>query len=248
MRLVNAGSLLGAALVIGSGCGSSSDSSGGGSAGSGSSSSAESAAPKALTIFPEKIYSGTDGTNTYLSPIIAVGNKGNVTWTVDDPSIASIDTNSSDPKAASGGINVVLKSLKAGTTKVHATDGTQKAEATLTIASYPVAQYEAGKARYAKGPNDKNPACMDCHAPGKGPDHTPTELDADTDDEIRNTFVTGTDPEGRAVDYKGEFKTLLKGYDHKWEVTADEKVGLVAYLRALKPLGFPEYDAPTTTK
>ena len=33
-----------------------------------------------------------------------------------------------------------------------------------------------------------------------------------------------------------------------WEVTPDEKVGLVAYLRALKPLHFPEYDAPTTEK
>jgi Bacterial Ig-like domain (group 2) len=244
MKLVRAGSLLSAALCVAA-CGSSSDSAGSGSAGSSGSSTG---APKALEVFPAKIYSGFDGANKYLSPIIAVGNKGNVTWTIDDPSIASIDTNSADPKAAGGGINVVLTSLKAGTTTIHATDGTQKADATLTVTSYPVAQYEAGKARYTKGPNDNNPACTECHAPGKGPDHTPTELDADTDDEVRNTFVTGTDPEGRPVDYKGEFKTLLKNYDHKWEVTADEKIGLVAYLRALKPLSFPEYDAPTTQK
>ena len=131
---------------------------------------------------------------------------------------------------------------------IHATDGTTTKDAMLEVIAYPAAQWEAGKNRYAMGPDDKNPACKECHAPGKGPDHTPTELDADTDDEIRNTFVTGKDPEGRPVDYEKEYTMLLKGYDHMWKVTEDEKIGLVAYLRSLKPLHFPEYDEATTEK
>ena len=243
MKLVKAGSLVSAALWMVA-CASSTD-----DAHAGSTHDADEAAlPSALTIFPDKIYTGFDGTNKYLSPIIAVSNKGNVSWTIDDPTIASIDLNSVDPKAKPGGVNIVLTALKPGTTKLHATDGTQKAEATLTVLSYPVSQYEAGKVRYAKAPNEKNPACNECHAPGKGPDHTPTELDADTDEQVQNTFLSGVDPENRPIDYEGAFKTILNGHDHKWEVTADEKVGLVAYMRALKPLAFPKFDEPTTQK
>jgi hypothetical protein len=204
--------------------------------------------PTEFTIFPEKIWLGFDGTNTYKAPIIALSNKGEVKWTIDDPSLATLDTNSADPKAKPGGVNLMITAAKAGKTMIHATDGTTTKDAMLEVIAYPIAQWEAGKNRYAMGPDEKNPACKECHAPGKGPDHTPTELDADTDDEIMNTFVTGKDPEGRPVDYEMEFTMLLKGYDHMWKVTPDEKIGLVAYLRSLKPLHFPEYDAPTTQK
>jgi hypothetical protein len=241
MRLVKTGSLFGIALSLAATACASAD--------TGSAHEHETAElPATLTIFPSKIYIGFDGTNVYKAPIIAVSNKKAVTWTIDDPTVASLDTASKDPAAEADGINLMLTALKAGNTKLHATDGTQQAEATITVLTYTKAQYDAGKARYAKGPNDKNPACMECHAPGKGPDHTPTELDADTDEEIQDTFVSGKDPEGRPVDYEMNFTTLLKGYKHMWEVTPDEKVGLVAYLRALKPLAFPEFDAPTTEK
>jgi hypothetical protein len=47
-----------------------------------------------------------------------------------------------------------------------------------------------------------------------------------------------------------EFSDLLtsKGYTHMWKVTDEEKIGLMAYLRSLEPIGFPEYDEPTTKK
>jgi hypothetical protein len=204
--------------------------------------------PTEFTIFPEKIWAGFDGTNVYRAPIIAVSNKGAVTWTIEDPTIASLDTNSVDPKAEPGGVNLMITALKPGTTVIHATDGAVTKDATLEVIAYPIAQWEAGKNRYAMGPDEMNPPCKECHAPGKGPDHTPTELDADNDEEIRNTFVTGKDPEGRPVDYEMEYTMLLKGYNHMWKVTEDEKIGLVAYLRSLTPLHFPEFDAPTTEK
>jgi hypothetical protein len=242
MKLVQTGLLLSAALWMSIGCGSSSK-------GSEESPDEEADLPANFTVFPAKLWSGFDGTNTYKSPVIAVVNSGNVTWTIDDPSLASIDTQSKDPVAKGDGTEIVLTSLKAGTTKIHAKDSAgHTSEATITINTYPVAQFDAGKARYMKGPNMKNPACNECHAKGKGPDHTPTELDADTDEEIQNTFTKGVDPENRPVDYEKMFTKLLNGYDHMWEVTPDEKVGLIAYLRALPPLAFPEYDAPTTEK
>jgi Bacterial Ig-like domain (group 2) len=237
-------------MVVVAGCGSSTtDGASGSTAGSGAADTkVHGALPKEFSVFPEKIWTGFDGTNSYKAPVIAVSNKGEVKWTIDDPSIATLDPNSADPKAAAGGVNLMITATKAGTTMIHATDGTTMKSIALEVVAYPAAQWEAGKARYMMGPDEKNPACKECHAPGKGPDHTPTELDADTDDEVRNTFVTGKDPEGRPVDYQMEYTMLLKGYDHMWKVTADEKVGLVAYLRSLKPLHFPEYDSKTTQK
>lgn len=254
MKITNVTLGLSAALWI-AGCGGSSDTGSGTSAATSSAgagadqdTSLHGELPTELTIFPNQIWTGYDGMNTYRAPIIVVANKGNVTWTIDDPSIATLDTSSTDPKAQPGGVNLMIVASKPGKTMIHATDGTSTADAVLEVIEYPYAQWEAGKKRYETGPDDMNPACTECHAPGKGPDHTPTELDADTDPQIMNTFVSGLDPEGRPVNYEGDFDNLLKDYDHKWKVTEDEKVGLVAYLRSLKPLHFPEFDAPTTEK
>jgi hypothetical protein len=95
-----------------------------------------------------------------------------------------------------------------------------------------------------------NPACTNCHGKGagKGPDHTPTELDADPDSEVQTTFTTGVDPEGRPIAEESEWKYLLEGKKHMWSVTPTQKTSLLAYLRALEPTGYPEYDAPTDQK
>lgn len=193
-------------------------------------------------IFPDKIFSGyDDGTNTYKAPVIAhfTGKEGAVTWKVSDESIASV---------ASDGPNAMLTMKKAGKTMVTATSGGKVASASLTVYQYTREQHEAGAARYAKGPNDDNPPCVLCHGQMQGvnrPNHTPTEVDADGDPELQNTFVTGKDPEGRPIAEMSEFAALLNGKKHMWQVTEIEKKGLLSYLRSLEPLGYPEYDAPT---
>jgi len=144
--------------------------------------------------------------------------------------------------------NAMLVAMKAGDTTVTATSGGKTSMATLHVSSYTAQQYSDGEKRYMTGADADNPACKECHAPGKGPDHTPTELDADPDSQIQNTFLTGTDPEDRPIKDNSEFANLLKGKSHMWKVTESEKVGLVAYLRALDPKSYPEYDEPTTTK
>ena len=162
--------------------------------------------------------------------------RSSVTWKVGDDTLAKL-TPSSD------GGELMIEAKKAGDTTITATSGGKTVTAPLKIYAYTAAQYTAGQTRYMKGPDDKNPACVNCHGPGKGPDHTPTELDADSDDAVINTFLTGKDPEGRPV---GEdMPDLLVGYTHMWKVTESEKSALAAYMRALTPNGFPEYDAPT---
>ncbi|HKU45079.1 MAG TPA: hypothetical protein VJR89_43265 [Polyangiales bacterium] len=163
-------------------------------------------------------------------------------WTIADPSIAQIAPQDADNK------HLMVTVSKPGMTTITATSGGQTSTVPLTVVSYTAEQYTDGEKRYMMGPNTDNPPCKECHAPGKGPDHTATELDADPDSQVQNTFLTGVDPEDRPIVDHSEFSELLKGKTHKWMVTESEKVGLVAYLRGLPPMGFPEYDEPTTEK
>lgn len=223
------------ALTFAVGCGSSNGSTSSGEMGE----TAESMSPppKNFQIFPPMLFSGFDGTNTYKVPISIFKNDGPVTFTIDDMTLASIDTKNNDST------NIMLKTLKAGTTMVHAAAGGKMVSAPLTITAYTPDQNAAGKKRYTTAADADNPACQDCHGAGKGPDHTPTEVDADPDEDIINTFLTGKDPEGRPVGM--EYKQILKGHTHMWKVTMDEHIGLVSYLRSLTPTGYPDYEAET---
>lgn len=194
----------------------------------------------ALMVFPPKVYTGFDGSDSYRAPVIVYPPQtGTVTWKVADPTIASVTMD---------GANATITSLKAGDTMITVSAGGKTASAPLHVYAYTKQQYSAGEKRYTTDLDAMNPACIKCHGKGKGPDHTPTEIDADTDEEIQHTFTTGTDPEGRKIKDISEFAELLKGYDHMWKVTEEEKSGLLAYMRALAPDGFPEYDAPTAGK
>jgi mono/diheme cytochrome c family protein len=217
------------ALVLFVGCGSKSGDTANGEM-------ADHGDPKNFQIFPPSIYSGYDGVNTYAIPFQIFKNEGPVTITIDDMSLVSLVKKTSDTQ-------YTYKAEKAGTTKIHAMAGGKTVSADLTITQYTPEANAAGKKRYTMGPDKDNPACMECHGAGKGPDHTPSEIDADVDDDVVNTYLTGKDPEGRPVGE--EFSHLLKGYKHMWKVTEEEKKGLVVYLRSLPPTGYPEYDAPT---
>ncbi|MEY4581516.1 MAG: hypothetical protein RL701_6219 [Pseudomonadota bacterium] len=233
MKASCARGLFAAALISAAACSANTD------AGTGTGSGAETAE---FQVFPAVIYTGSDGTHEYKAPIIAAFAPGKVTWTIADPSVASIA-----PEGPNGE-DLMIKTLKPGQTTITAASGGKTVTATLNVASYTAEQYNIGMSRYTASVDPNNPPCKDCHAPGKGPDHTATELDADPDDEIQHTFVTGVDPEGRPIAENSEFANLLKGKKHMWTVTETEKIGLIAYLRALPPMGFPEFDAPTVDK
>jgi mono/diheme cytochrome c family protein len=200
-----------------------------------------------FSIFPRTIYTGFDGQHTYKAPVIAVSADekqiltGDVTWALGDPSFGDI-------KTEAGGATITAK--KAGDTTLTAKQGTKSYTANVKIYAYTPAAYAEGEHRYTNKVDDNNPACNNCHGKGagKGPDHTPTELDADPDEEIQNTFTTGVDPENRPIAEESEWAYLLEGKKHMWSVTPSEKTNMLAYLRALEPTGFPEYDAPTDEK
>jgi hypothetical protein len=175
----------------------------------------------------------------YKAPVITVDAPGPVTWAITDANLAKI---------APEGSNVMISATAAGTTTITATSGGKTVTAQLNIVSYTTQQYDDGMRRYTMSNDTDNPACKECHAPGKGPDHTATELDADPDEEIQHTFLTGVDPENRPIAENSEYATLLKGKTHMWMVTESEKIGLIAYLRSLPPMGYPEFDAPTASK
>ena len=193
-------------------------------------------------IFPPRIYTGTDGVHDYKAPIITVDPPGAVNWAISDPTLAKIAPDGAKSE------NLMITASKPGMTTITATSGGQTLSAELVIVSYTPQQYDFGMKRYTTTLDQNNPACKECHAPGKGPDHTSTELDADPDEEIQHTFLTGVDPENRPIADNSEYSSLLKGKKHMWMVTEEEKIGLLAYLRALPPMGFPEYDPPTEEK
>lgn len=199
----------------------------------GSDSSTTTSKPKtssgALEIFPSKLYTGFDGEHDFKAPAVVVGAKTKVTWTVDDESLVKVEAN------ADG--TVTFTALKAGKATVTATSKEGTATAPLVITKYSADQWNAGKSRYTTGGSAANQqACSNCHGGGAGPDHTPTEIDADTDDAVITTFTTGVDPEGNPVN----------GGKHTWEFASDaEKTGIIAYLRSLTPTGFPKPDDKT---
>lgn len=192
---------------------------------SGNSQNSTASAKTEFRIFPETVYSGFGGTGrTFKAPVLALNGSGSVTWKVEDPSIAVIDSQQ--------GSNATFKMLKAGQTKLTATSGGKSVSVDLIVNAYAQADIDAGQARYMTDYDATNKACNSCHAQGVGIDHTPTELDADNDDDIIVTFTTGVDPEGRPVN-NGQ---------HKWAMTEPQKKGLIAYMRSLEPTGYPEPD------
>lgn len=219
----------GAALIAALGCGSD----GGGDA--------EESGGSGFSVFPPRVFSGADGKNTYRAPLHAQNASSPVTWTISDPEIAEITPSGTNNQ------DLMITSKKAGTATVTAKHGGAEKSVPLRVYQYTEAQWEAGKRRYTTALDDKNPACEICHAEGKGPNHTPSEVDRDEDGDLIQIITTGVDPEdnpeepARIADRK-EFEAILRGFDHMWQVTEEEKVGLVAYIRSLTPKGRPMLD------
>lgn len=177
------------------------------------------AASTEFRLFPDVLYSGFGGTDRiYKAPVLSLNCSGTVTWKVADSSIAAVDSQE--------GLNATFKMLKAGNTTITATCGARTASATLKVASYTDSQIAAAKTLWSG-------RCSVCHTDGNDAyDDTPTQLDADTDQQVINSFMTGVDPEGRP----------LSNPNHKFTATSAEQQGLVAFMRSREPMGYPEPD------
>jgi hypothetical protein len=191
----------------------------------------------------ETYYSGRDGTNIYQIPIAFVGD-GDIQFAVMDTSIASIVTTIRADHSMYASIPdgvvlriVLLKTGAAGTTTVNATFAGKTYPCTLMVTAYAPSDVTLGDQRYNNPANPNTTtriACNSCHMTLNK--HSTALLGDLSPDEILHTAVDGIGVALRNPN-TGEVQTYqpLNGM-HKWDVTAAERVGIVAFLRSRDPL------------
>jgi hypothetical protein len=179
-------------------------------------------------VFPEATFSGNDGVNVYKVPV-TTNLSGDVTWTIADPSIASIA-----PVAAPSeftdipGAWALITTKAAGTTSFTAIGDEGEAEGTINVAAYDAADVRVGATRYTAASADAGRTpCASCHAGPEGTDHSPLELAIFPDDEALSIVKQGTYPDDVSLTV-----------EHTWSLTAAEDAGIIPYLRQLPPRGF----------
>jgi mono/diheme cytochrome c family protein len=175
---------------------------------------------------PAATHSGWDGTHTYRVPVAVYG-ATDVTLEADDGSIVSIAPTQLEDTSQDPGTYFIVTAHAAGTVTLTAKTAGGSASATLTIASYALADFAVGEHRYLNAATS-GPACIQCHSPNGGIDHSPSQMASATDGDVISVITTGVLVEGKPI-------TQVK---HKWAVSDQEARGLVAYLRALPPRGF----------
>jgi hypothetical protein len=184
-------------------------------------------------------YSAFDGTHTFKVPATVTGVKG-VKWSASDPSMVDLEPNSN-------GTDVMITTKKAGAVDIIAKSGGLSGSARLTITQFPAQMWEDGNDRYnngivwerkkdgKRGGQAKTIACTTCHGKTDGNgdiEHTPTQTAGYTDADLITIFTQGKKPPG--------VEQRIMPFDrwnklHQWQMTDNERNGLVVYLRALTP-------------
>ncbi|MCG8420342.1 MAG: hypothetical protein MJE77_20610 [Proteobacteria bacterium] len=192
-------------------------------------------AEDAVGIYPSVVHAGFDGTNTFKAPVVLFSGSDQVEWTLSDDTIASVEVLPVG-KGIWGTPTAILTTKKAGTAEITAKAGDQTVTAKLIVTEYTPAQTALGKTRYENpaNPGVTRTACAGCHALATGADHSPTMLAVAPDAPIVTAIETGEYP---AFEVDGEkYETYkLRGVAHKYNLTDEEKVGIIAYLRSLEP-------------
>lgn len=191
-----------------------------------------------LLFRPDRVYTGVDGTHTFKIPIAVYDSDTDLSVTASDGTALTLVKaelkNPVDPDGVTdNGKYYMITALKPGAYTLTASSKGRRSTASVTVASYPTTQWANGDARYNNGmTSGATRACKTCHVDGAAIDHSPAALATATDQEIGIIITTGVKPGPSVIMVPGE------PGGHKWTVTADEKEGLVAYLRALNPRGF----------
>lgn len=193
-------------------------------------------------LFPGVAHSGFNSTATF--KVMFATSAPNPTWTVDDPSIATI-AEAEAPVIK----NVNTKGLKfavatmtrAGTTTVTMTSGDTVLTSELDVTSYSNDQLAVGKARYeigTAGDATRTP-CKNCHQQEGGVDHSPLKMAGFDDPTVLGVIQNATYPDvatGGSTTSAFSPRGPLSFTGHKWNLTDPEKEGILSYLRSL-PLG-----------
>jgi len=126
----------------GGGSGGSGNGSGGGTGGGG----VDLPPDNADYLFPDTAHTGFDGTHVFKVPVST--NLTNVTWKVEDPTIADIAGVATPADYAEYGETwAMVTAKKAGTTKLTGTSGAKTVTAMLIVTAYTAANVTAGDKR-----------------------------------------------------------------------------------------------------
>jgi hypothetical protein len=182
------------------------------------------------------LYSAYDPGHSYKVPVTVVGLK-NLTWSVSDSNLAEIEQYEDEPGAL--GSDAIVTTKGPGTVKVRASAGGISGEAVLNITPASPSLWEIGRARYQDGPKIRNDipdakaACTNCHGNGGADvEHTPAQTGGYSDAELITIFTMGQKPAGvknRVLSVEAWSPV------HRWQMTEEEKAGIVVYLRSLEP-------------
>ena len=220
----------------GGGGGGSNGGSGGGSNGGSGAGGVELPPANMDYLFPDVAYTGFDGTHVFKVPVST--NLTNVTWKIDDATIADVAGVATPADYAEYGETwAMVTAKKAGTTKITGTSGAKTVTAMLVVTAYTAANVTAGDKRYNTPDNAtaaQRNACAGCHKLANGVDHSPVALSSYKDDEILSAITTGAYPK----EADGTPGYVLTGVNHAWNLTDAEKPGIVPYLRTLPSRGF----------
>jgi hypothetical protein len=190
-------------------------------------------------LMPDLINTGfTGGTEVFKVPLFT-DLTGALTWEVADPSLAEVtpiqppadylDAKNAEPTKVPDIQFAMLTTKKAGASKVLVKGAGKTAEAQLTVKAYTSAAYAVGQTRYKTAADGARQPCAGCHEKPDGADHSPSWLALFDDDDVLSAIQTGV----YAVD-----KYEVNGGNHKWNLSEEEKGGIMAYLRGLAPRGF----------
>lgn len=180
-------------------------------------------------VYPDVIHTGFTGADVFKVPVSSNLVGADLKWESADPSIVTIEPTKKpaeydDPSWA------MVTTKKAGKTSIKVSAGGKTLNVEVNVMAYTAEQIAAGKTRYKTGgAGPTQVACASCHEKPDGADHSPTILAEYDDADIVSAITT-------AVYASDGYELSLK--THKWELAEPEKVGIMAYLRALPPRGF----------
>jgi hypothetical protein len=192
-------------------------------------------------LFPAVAHSGHNPQGSFR--VLFATSAPNPQWSVGDASIARVAP-AAAPRGTEKGVRDLSYALatmtKAGETTVTVRSGETTLTSKLVVKAYSDADVAAGKARYETGgPEANRVACASCHATADGVDHSPLKMAGFEDAVVLGVIENATYPAsttGRAVASDYAPKGPLELEAHKWNLSDQERVGVLAHLRSL-PLG-----------
>ena len=215
-------------------------------------------------VTPTVVHTGVNGRDAYQA--VLVTNFGEFTVSSSDDGVVSTECFECLP-AEEFGVTTLLNAQSAGNAVVTVRSNGFVQDVVVEVSQYSTADYDLGEQRYLNPANENTTdrvACGDCHLGQGGAPHSPLSLAGNTDAELIGAVLNSQYP-GRCEDDSnalcdcqpsGNDCSACPGDcrfnegavlslevfgggpgDHTYDLTAAEQVGVMAYMRAIRPEG-----------